>query len=51
MFPTQDHNQGLGNVIALPLQGKALKMVIVLLLMKIGMLIMINGWFLIKLID
>ena len=25
MFPTQDHNQGLGNVIALPLQGKALK--------------------------
>ena len=26
-------------------------MVIVLLLMKIGMLIMINGWFLIKLID
>ena len=25
MFPTQDHSQGLGNVIALPLQGKALK--------------------------
>ena len=25
MFSTQDHNQGLGNVIALPLQGKALK--------------------------
>lgn len=25
MFPTQDYSQGLGNVIALPLQGKALK--------------------------
>lgn len=25
MFPTQDHSDGLGNLVALPLQGKALK--------------------------
>lgn len=25
MFPTQDHSEGLGNLVALPLQGQALR--------------------------
>ena len=45
MYPSQDAASSIGNFIALPLQGQALKMETVLLLIKIGMLIRINGTF------
>ncbi len=43
MYPSQDAASSIGNLIALPLQGQALKNAIVLLLIKIGMFIQISG--------